>query len=128
MGARAEGCGVFDTAVGAGILEQRPEHIRGEGERRNIPDLHRDPERLCTGLQHGDVLRVALVGDEKRRAGRVPEQRTTLYGQVDSERRLASLAAAPIAPIVLTPAGRHARAGSAAATAAATATSTAATA
>lgn len=78
------------------------------------------------GTQHGQELGPEAMESLIRRAGRVPEQRTTLYGQVDSERRLASLAAAPIAPIVLTPAGRHARAGSAAATAAATVTSAAA--
>ena len=35
--------------------------------------------------------------------GRTPQQRTTLYGPVDEDRRAASFVAADLAPIVLTP-------------------------
>ena len=35
--------------------------------------------------------------------GRVPEQRTTLYGEVTDERRAASFNAPVLAPVVLTP-------------------------
>jgi FO synthase len=38
-----------------------------------------------------------------RSLGRTPEQRTTLYGSVPEERRAASLNAADLAPVVLTP-------------------------
>jgi FO synthase len=42
-----------------------------------------------------------------RRAGRHPEQRTTLYRSVVEERRRASFGAAPLAPVVLTPVPRR---------------------
>jgi FO synthase len=43
-----------------------------------------------------------------RRAGRRPEQRTTLYRAVDEDRRRASFDAPPLAPVVLTPVARRA--------------------
>ena len=66
------------------------------------------------GTQHGQELPPADIEALISAAGRVPMQRTTLYGPVGAERRAASLAAVPLAPIVLTPAGRRARTGSAA--------------
>jgi len=67
------------------------------------------------GTQHGQELAPGEIETLIRAARRVPMQRTTLYGPVAAERRAASLAAAPLLPIVFAPARRHARAASAAA-------------
>jgi FO synthase len=47
-----------------------------------------------------------------RAVGRTPWQRTTLYGDVPAERRVAGRAAAPLADIRLPAAGKRARVGS----------------
>jgi len=63
------------------------------------------------GTRHGQELPPARMEELIGAAGRVPRQRTTLYGEVAEERRRASYAAAPLTPVVLTPAsGRRARA------------------
>jgi FO synthase len=44
-----------------------------------------------------------------RSLGRIPRQRLTTYDSVPEERRAASFAAAPLAPVVETPAVAYAR-------------------
>ena len=51
----------------------------------------------------------AVMEEAIRSLGRTPRQRTTLYEDAPVERRLASLAAAPLAEVVLTPAAKLAR-------------------
>ncbi len=57
----------------------------------------------AAGTEHGQELgpeaMEALIGS----IGRVPQQRTTLYGEVTDERRAASFNAPVLAPVVLTP-------------------------
>ncbi|MCP5153305.1 MAG: 5-amino-6-(D-ribitylamino)uracil--L-tyrosine 4-hydroxyphenyl transferase CofH [Ectothiorhodospiraceae bacterium] len=63
----------------------------------------------AAGAAHGQELPPhaieALVGD----LGRVARQRTTLYGEVPLERQRASFQAAPLEPVVETPARRYER-------------------
>jgi FO synthase len=49
------------------------------------------------GAQHGQEFPPEAMEELIRAAGRTPRQRTTLYGRVPEERRLASLGAAPLA-------------------------------
>jgi FO synthase len=49
------------------------------------------------GAQHGQELPPEAMEELIRGAGRIPRQRTTLYGDVPEERRLASFGAAPLA-------------------------------
>jgi FO synthase len=49
------------------------------------------------GAQHGQELAPEGMEELIRSVGRVPRQRTTLYGDVPEERRLASFGAAPLA-------------------------------
>jgi FO synthase len=49
------------------------------------------------GAEHGQEFPPERMEDLIRSAGRIPRQRTTLYGDVSEERRLASFAAAPLA-------------------------------
>jgi FO synthase len=49
------------------------------------------------GAQHGQEFPPEAMEELIRAAGRTPRQRTTLYGRVAEERRLASLGAAPLA-------------------------------
>jgi FO synthase len=49
------------------------------------------------GAQHGQEMPPERMEELIRRAGRVPRQRTTMYGDAPEERRLASLGAAPLA-------------------------------
>ena len=61
----AFGAEVADIAEGAGILEDRAEHLgRIAGARRALDDL--DPQRRGARLDHGDGLRVQVVADEER--------------------------------------------------------------
>ncbi|MGE3876765.1 MAG: 5-amino-6-(D-ribitylamino)uracil--L-tyrosine 4-hydroxyphenyl transferase CofH, partial [Parvibaculaceae bacterium] len=57
----------------------------------------------AAGTQHGQEFEpkdlVALI----KASGRVPQQRTTLYKMAPDERRAASLSAAPLSDVVLTP-------------------------
>jgi FO synthase len=62
------------------------------------------------GTQHGQEFAPSPMEALIREAGREPMQRTTLYGAVPEERRRASFAATPLAPLELTPARRRARA------------------
>jgi FO synthase len=49
------------------------------------------------GAEHGQEFAPESMEDLIRSAGRIPRQRTTLYGDVSEERRLASFGAAPLA-------------------------------
>ena len=49
------------------------------------------------GARHGQELSPEAMEELIRSAGRVPRQRTTLYGEVPEERRLASFGAPPLA-------------------------------
>jgi FO synthase len=57
----------------------------------------------AAGTEHGQEFPPEAMEDLIRSLGRVPEQRNTLYGPVPVERRAASLSAAALAPVVLTP-------------------------
>jgi FO synthase len=57
----------------------------------------------AAGTEHGQEFPPGAMETLIRSLGRTPEQRTTLYGPVPSERREASLSAADLAPVVLTP-------------------------
>jgi FO synthase len=57
----------------------------------------------AAGTEHGQEFPPEAMEDLIRSLGRVPEQRTTLYGPVPAERRMASLNAAALAPVILTP-------------------------
>lgn len=57
----------------------------------------------AAGTEHGQEFPPEAMEDLIRSLGRTPEQRTTLYGPVPAERRAASLNAAALAPVVLTP-------------------------
>jgi FO synthase len=57
----------------------------------------------AAGAEHGQEFPPEAMEDLIRSLGRTPEQRTTLYGPVPAERRSASLNAAALAPVVLTP-------------------------
>ncbi|MCK8785677.1 5-amino-6-(D-ribitylamino)uracil--L-tyrosine 4-hydroxyphenyl transferase CofH [Roseomonas sp. NAR14] len=57
----------------------------------------------AAGTRHGQEFPPEAMEALIRAAGRVPAQRTTLYGAVPEERRQRSRAAAPLAPRVQTP-------------------------
>jgi FO synthase len=57
----------------------------------------------AAGTQHGQEFPPEAMEKLILSIGRVPQQRTTLYGEVPEERRAASFVAADLAPIVLTP-------------------------
>jgi FO synthase len=57
----------------------------------------------AAGTEHGQEFPPEAMEELIRSIGRAPEQRTTLYGPVPSERRAASLNAAALAPVVQTP-------------------------
>ena len=57
----------------------------------------------AAGTQHGQELPPDAMEALIRSIGREPQQRDTLYRAVAEERRAASLVAADLAPIVLTP-------------------------
>jgi FO synthase len=63
----------------------------------------------AAGAVHGQEMSPAAMEAAIQRIGRVPVQRTTLYGMASAERRRASFAAAPLAEIVNTPARRYDR-------------------
>ena len=60
----------------------------------------------AAGTEHGQEFPPEAMEELIRSLARTPEQRTTLYGAVPEERRKASLNAAALAPVVLTPPGR----------------------
>ena len=57
----------------------------------------------AAGTQHGQEFPPEAMEELIRSIGRAPQQRDTLYRPVPEERRAASLAAADLAPVVLTP-------------------------
>ena len=57
----------------------------------------------AAGTLHGQEFPPAAMEALIASTGRVPRQRTTLYGEVPEERRASSLAAGPLAPRVQTP-------------------------
>ncbi len=57
----------------------------------------------AAGSEHGQEFPPEAMEELIRSLGRAPEQRSTLYGPVPAERRSASLNAAALAPVVLTP-------------------------
>jgi FO synthase len=57
----------------------------------------------AAGTEHGQEFPPQAMEELIRALGRVPEQRSTLYRSVTAERRAASLNAAALAPVVLTP-------------------------
>src|SRR6202042_1282689 len=57
----------------------------------------------AAGTEHGQEFPPEAMENLIRSLGRVPEQRSTLYGPITSERRAASLNAAALAPVVMTP-------------------------
>ena len=63
----------------------------------------------AAGAAHGQEMPPAAMEEAIRSLGRAPRQRTTLYEDATSERRLASLDARPLAEVVLTPATKFAR-------------------
>ncbi len=65
----------------------------------------------AAGTQHGQEFPPHAMEALIRSLGREPMQRDTLYRQVAEERRTASMSAADLAPIVLTPPRRKAAAG-----------------
>ncbi len=64
----------------------------------------------AAGGAHGQELPPAQMEAVIRSIGRVPVQRTTIYGTVSEERQSASLNAQPLEPIVLTASRRYDRA------------------
>ena len=65
----------------------------------------------AAGAAHGQEMPPASMEEAIRSLGRTPRQRTTLYDDAADERRIASLRAAPLAEVVLTPATKFARIG-----------------
>ncbi len=63
----------------------------------------------AAGTQHGQEFPPECMEELIRNAGRIPVQRTTLYGEPDAARRAASFDADELAPVVQTPAGKYAR-------------------
>jgi FO synthase len=63
----------------------------------------------AAGTTHGQELAPAEMEDLIGSIDRVPRQRRTTYEPAPEERRAASLAAAPLAPVVETPASAYAR-------------------
>nr|AYC80083.1 7,8-didemethyl-8-hydroxy-5-deazariboflavin synthase [uncultured bacterium] len=61
------------------------------------------------GAAHGQEMLPERMETLIRSAGRRPVQRTTLYEAVSAERRRVSLAAAPLAEVVNTPARKYQR-------------------
>src|ERR1700722_19108277 len=57
----------------------------------------------AAGTEHGQEFLPEAMENLIHSLGRMPEQRTTLYAPVPEERRAASLNAADLAPVVLTP-------------------------
>jgi FO synthase len=57
----------------------------------------------AAGTEHGQEFPPEAMEELVRTLGREPKQRSTLYGPVTAERRAASLNAAALAPVVLTP-------------------------
>ena len=67
----------------------------------------------AAGTIHGQEMAPGVMDELITQCGRVPKQRTTLYGSPNREQREASYRAAELTPVVLTRGGRTASAGSA---------------
>jgi hypothetical protein len=67
----AEGAEVAYGTVGGGVLDQRTDHARLEGEGLRLPDHHTHTARLGAGLHDGDRLRVAVLVDQIHRRARM---------------------------------------------------------
>lgn len=63
----------------------------------------------AAGAAFGQELPPEEMERTIRAMGRVPRQRTTTYGAVPEERLITSFNAAPLSPIVLTPAHKYER-------------------
>jgi FO synthase len=63
----------------------------------------------AAGTQHGQEMPPTRMDELVRSACRIPEQRTTLYGSAPQERIATSYDAAPLSPVILTPAGKLSR-------------------
>ncbi|WP_270933337.1 5-amino-6-(D-ribitylamino)uracil--L-tyrosine 4-hydroxyphenyl transferase CofH [Falsiroseomonas oryzae] len=63
----------------------------------------------AAGAAHGQELPPAAMERLIRQAGRTPRQRSTLYAEVSATRRAAAAHAAPLQPVVNSPAGKRAR-------------------
>jgi FO synthase len=63
----------------------------------------------AAGAVHGQEMPPEAMEDLIRGLGRVPRQRTTLYGDAPAERRAAAFAAPPLVDWVNTPARRWER-------------------
>jgi FO synthase len=66
----------------------------------------------AAGTEHGQEMPPMAMEALIRSIGRIPRQRTTLYGDAPAEQKRRSFSAAPLAPVEQTPAGRNARIGS----------------
>jgi len=64
----------------------------------------------AAGNEHGEELAPERMHALVEGIGRIPEQRNTLYGPVDEERKARSFGAPALAPIVLTPPSKPYRA------------------
>lgn len=62
----------------------------------------------AAGASHGQEMAPAAIEALIRSAGRVPRQRTTLYGEVEPALHPRALGAAPLAPITLNPVRKRA--------------------
>ncbi|MFC7541742.1 hypothetical protein ACFQU2_22825 [Siccirubricoccus deserti] len=65
----------------------------------------------AAGTQHGQEFPPEAMEELIRSIGRVPQQRSTLYGEIPAERRAASFGAAELAPVVQTAPRRRAAVG-----------------
>jgi FO synthase len=63
----------------------------------------------AAGAAFGQELPPEEMERTIRAMGRTPRQRTTTYGAVPEERLIASFNAAPLSPVVLTPARKYER-------------------
>jgi FO synthase len=89
----------------------------GEGVRRLLEagandlggTLMNESMSRAAGTQHGQEMAPLAMEQLIRTAGRIPRQRTTLYGDVPASLQRASRTAMPLAPLVMTPVGRHPR-------------------
>jgi FO synthase len=63
----------------------------------------------AAGTRHGQEYPPECMETLIRNSGRMPVQRTTLYGAPDGERRAASFNAPELTPVIQTPAGKYAR-------------------
>jgi FO synthase len=69
----------------------------------------------AAGTQHGQEMPPETMARLIHSAGRIPQQRTTLYGKPPQEQTAKARHAIELAPVIQSPAGRRARVGSAAA-------------